>query len=241
MTGTMTRTATVLMLASVVLLGCGSASTEAPVEQAEVSARQTQASQNAASATSFPSQDEMRIWIKSITISPSLPNKDQVLTAQIDWQPQGTPGVAVSYRWFVNGAEVTAGYRSDLPLSKFRSGDRVYVTAAIQNPEGKVVASQQSRSVVIQNRPPVLQPDIEGVVKRENELLGHIRYSDPDGDKVTVRLLGGPPGLVVDPDGTLRWPLSMVQSGAQQLTVELIDEAGLGYRGTLTFSLEAGG
>jgi hypothetical protein len=240
MTGTMTQTVTVLLLASLGLLGCGSASNEAPQAQAEISARQ-QVPISHKSPNASVSPDEFRVWIKALTINPSLPNKDQVLTTQIDWQPQGAPGVAVSYRWFVNGAEVTAGYRSDLALSKFRSGDRVYVVASLLRPDGKAAVSQQSRSVVIQNRPPTLQPNFDGFVKRENELVGHLRYSDPDGDKVTVKLLGGPTGLVAEPDGTLRWPLSMVQAGNHQLNLELTDEAGLGYRGILTFSMEAGG
>jgi hypothetical protein len=230
----------VLLLLSLDLTACGSASTEAPAQQAEVSAPQETSGSDKA-ATASVSQGQLQAWIKTINLTPSLPNKDQVLTALVDWQPQGVPGLAVSYRWFVNGIEVTTGYRSDLSLATFHSGDRVYVVATIFRPDGSLTASQQSRSVVIQNRPPMLQSAFEGFVKHENELVGHIRYSDPDGDKVTVKLLGGPPGLTVETDGTLHWPLSTVQAGNHQLNVELTDEAGLGYRGTMTFSVEAGG
>ena len=230
----------VILVSPLGLIGCDSDSDETPVQQAEDSAPQGP-SDNEKAGTASVAQDQYRAWIKAITLSPALPNKDQVLTTLVDWQPQGVPGLAVSYRWFVNGVEVTTGYRSDLSLSKFHSGDRVYVVASVLRPDGNVTASLQSRSVVIQNRPPMLQSGFEGFVKHENELVGHIRYSDPDGDKVTVKLLGGPPGLVLEADGTVRWPLSMVQAGNHQLNVELTDEAGLGYRGTLTFSMEAGG
>ena len=191
-------------------------------------------------ASVLSEKDDLRAWIKSVALTPVLPNKDQTLSASADWQPQGRPGIAVSYQWFVNGVEVAKGASNELPLVEFHSGDRVHVVAALIGEDSAMMASERSRSVVIQNRPPILISGPENLVQQGEELVGQIRYSDPDGDPVTVKLVEGPAGLIVEKDGRVHWPLSQVRGGDHQLTIELEDERGLGYQETLSFSMKAG-
>jgi hypothetical protein len=44
--------------------------------------------------------------------------------------------------------------------------------------------------------------------------------------------------LTVQPDGTVHWAVAAVKPGTHELTVELEDERGLGFRGALSFSIE---
>ncbi|MBN4054104.1 hypothetical protein JYT87_00175 [Nitrospira defluvii] len=190
--------------------------------------------------TASPGNDS-RAWIKSLAMTPLLPNKDQLLQAAIEWGPEGRP-IEVSYQWFVNGVEIQSEQgrpeRSNvLSLKRFRSGDRVYLTASLIRPDGSVAASRRSLSTVIQNRAPQFDSGLEGLTKEENDLRGRFSYSDPDGDLVVVKLLKGPEGLTVEEDGVVRWSLSKVEEGDHQMIVELVDERGLGFRGTLPFSI----
>ena len=215
------------------LVGCGSSTVNSPATPA------TSSKKEASAPTPDPKSD-LRAWVKSVALRPVLPNKDQTLTALTDWEPQGRPGTTLFYQWFVNEVEVTKGASNELPLVELHSGDRVHVVAALIGDDGHVMASERSRSVVIQNRPPTLISGPENLVQQGEELVGQIRFSDPDGDPVTVKLVEGPPGLVVEADGHVRWPLSQVQGGDHQMILELEDERGLGYRETLSFSLKAG-
>ena len=79
---------------------------------------------------------------------------------------------------------------------------------------------------------------LQEFAKSDKEWVGHLRFSDPDGDAVTVKLVSGPAGLTVQPDGTVRWPVAAIQPGTHEVTVELEDERGLGVRGAFSFSLE---
>jgi len=184
------------------------------------------------------SEDNLRAWIKGMTLRPAFPNKDETVSALLEWEPQGRPGMLVSYEWVVKDVSVKTGEASTLALNKYHTGDHVSVIATITDSNGKPLASQRSLSVVIQNRPPILDGGLEEFAKSGEEWLGHIRVSDPDGDHVVVRPVSGPAGLTVQPDGTVRWPVSAIQPGTHELTVELEDERGLGFRGTLSFSIE---
>jgi hypothetical protein len=184
------------------------------------------------------SEDNFRAWIKALTLRPAFPNRDENVAALLEWEPQGRPGMLVSYEWLVNDVSMKTGEAGTLVLHEYHTGDHVSVIATITGANGKPLASQRSLSVVIQNRPPMLNGGLEGFAKSDEEWIGHIRMSDPDGDHVAARLVSGPAGLTVQPDGTVRWPLAAIRSGTHELAVELEDERGLGFRGALSFSIE---
>ena len=212
-----------------------------PAKPAASGTAKPAASGTAPAGVTVSSEEPLRAWIKSLMLRPPYPNREQSVAAALNWAPQGRPGIGVSYEWLVNDRAVKTGEASELVLGKYGPGDRVSVIAAIIGPDGKRLASERSRSIIIQNRPPTLDGGIEGFVKTDNEWIGHLRFSDPDGDKVSVKLVRGPAGLTVQPDGTVRWPLAQIRPGKHELAVELEDERGLGFRGTLSFSIEAEG
>lgn len=187
------------------------------------------------------SEGSLRAWIKLLKLQPPFPNRDETVTAFMDWEPRGRPGTGVLYEWLVNDIPVQSGESSELHLGRFHSGDRVSVIAGVSGPDGSRLASERSSSVVIQNRPPILDGALEGFGPRDKdnkEWVGHIGFSDPDGDHVAVKLVNGPKGLTVEPDGTVRWPVEAVLPGKHELAVELEDERGMGFRGALSFSIE---
>ncbi|MEW6682429.1 MAG: putative Ig domain-containing protein [Nitrospirota bacterium] len=175
-----------------------------------------------------------------MTLSPTLPTKDGTLVASVVWQPQGRPELAVKHHWFVNGIEVVDHSGSELALADFQTGDRVHVVAEVRASDDRVLASERSLSVVIQNRPPTIVSGLDALTQTDKELTGRIVATDPDGEPVTVTLREGPPGLVIQPDGTVHWPLASVKPGQHQLAVEVEDSRGLGYQGTMTFTVGAG-
>ena len=227
-------TAALLMGWLMILAGCSSNTIEGPESSPD---QPIEAVKQVGPATT---EDTFRAWIRSVRLAPALPVKDQVLSATVDWQPQGQPGITTVYNWFVNGERVSAGKNPKFPLSNFNSGNRVYVIAELQGKDGHILDSKRSLSVVIQNRPPQLDSGLEGLVQKGQELVGQIRFSDPDGDPVVIKLLQGPPGLMVAEDGKVHWPLSEVKAGEHELTLELEDIRGLGFRGTLSFSMGKG-
>lgn len=225
------------------LAGCSPMGGGQPVPSREVSVSPPVSSvqEENSIASSEDGDSDFRVWIKSLVLGPSFPNKDQTLTATVDWAPQGRP-VEVDYRWFINGKEIDEkerlpGKPSTLPLERFRSGDRVYVIVSLIRPDGGVAASRRSRSKVIQNRAPRFDSALEHLSREGSALVGNIGYSDPDGDKVTVSLVKGPEGMIVETDGRVRWPISELKRGNHEITLELVDERGLGFRGTFPFSL----
>lgn len=186
------------------------------------------------------SPDEQRAWIRSVTLLPNLPTKDQTLVAAAIWQPQGQPDLTLEHHWFVNGTEVANHDGSELALADFQTGDRIHLVAEVRAGAARVLASERSLSVVIQNRPPTVVSALDALAPSGDDLTGRIVAADPDGELVTVTLREGPPGLVIEPDGTVRWPLARVTPGDHQLTVDVQDTRGLGYQGTMTFSVGAG-
>ena len=225
--------------------GCSSESLDEPVKAKKVSAIMGE-KEKPKEMVVTSSKKRVRAWINSITLEPPLPNKDQMLAAIIDWGPQGQPDITVGYQWFVNGEEFQmeaeeVSKPNTLGLNGFRSGDRIFLMASLIRPDGSVADTERSLSTIIQNRPPELGADFKGFEKKEDYLVGKLMISDPDGDGVEVALLEGPEGLTVDSEGTVFWPLSQVTSGDHQLTLELEDERGLGFRGTISFSMETKG
>jgi hypothetical protein len=182
--------------------------------------------------------EDLRAWIKALTLRPPFPKRDEQVAASLEWEPQGRPGMLVSYEWLVNDVSIKTGEADTLALAEYHTGDHVAAIATITDANGKPLASRRSLSVVIQNRPPMLNGGLEGFAKRGEVWVGQIPMSDPDGDHVAARLVSGPAGLTVQPDGTVHWAVAAVKPGTHELTVELEDERGLGFRGALSFSIE---
>ena len=234
-----------ILFVAISFSACSSESLDEPVKAKKVSAIMGK-KEKPKEMVVASSQKGVRAWINSITLEPPLPNKDQMLTGIIDWGPQGQPDITVGYQWFVNGVEFQREREeiskpNTLRLNGFRSGDRIFLMASLTRPDGSVADTERSLSTIIQNRPPELGSDFKGFEKKGDTLVGKLMISDPDGDGVEVALLEGPEGLTVDSEGMVLWPISQVTSGDHQLTLELEDERGLGFRGTLSFSMETKG
>lgn len=140
--------------------------------------------------------------------------------------PQGLGAYSFVVRWNVNGVDVEkTGETLEEPVT---FGDSVMATALLSVPgeEPRVLSS----TVLVGNAPPVLE-----VVQEQGEAPGdyaaHIHVNDPEGDPVSLQLLEGPEGLVLDPAArTLRWRPSGADSGVFTVALEGVDSAGNSYR-----------
>ena len=186
-----------------------------------------------------PNGPSLRGWVHSVRLQPARVDNSGVLTASADWGPAGQPRLQLRYRWVVNGKLISNGADGRLPLDKFRPGDRIHAVAQVVQGGKRIVAEMPSRSTIVQNRPPRLDAGLTGLRPVGDALVGAISASDPDGDPFSIRLLEGPEGLHVDPDGAVRWPLSQVTLGRHRLALALEDIRGLGLRETILFSMES--
>lgn len=227
--------------------GCSSKSLEGSAKGGKVKVSQSEkAIEKAGELKRSSPAKGLRAWVNAIRMNPPLANKDDTIMAKVDWGPKGQPGIRVVYQWYVNGIEIeremdTISSQNTLPLNKFRSGDRVFLIASLLRSDGSVADSQRSISRIIQNRAPVMESTFWGFEKDGEFLRGKVVFSDPDGDEVEVELIRGPKGLRVQGDGQVFWPLEQVTPGDHQLVLDLKDEKGLGFRGTLSFSMEKNG
>ena len=230
-----------------IFFGCSSKSLEGSAKGEEVQVSQSEKKGEVKEELKESSPEKgLRAWINAISMNPPLANKDDTIRAEVDWGPKGQPGIRVVYRWYVNGIEIERDMdkissNNEFPLNAFRSGDRVFLMASLLRSDGSVADSQRSLSRVIQNRAPVMGSTFGGFEEDGDYLTGQVVFSDPDGDEVEVELIQGPEGLRVQWDGKVYWPLEQVTPGDHQLVLDLKDEQGLGFRGTLSFSMERNG
>ncbi|MFQ5543047.1 MAG: hypothetical protein ACE5FY_01695 [Nitrospiria bacterium] len=183
-------------------------------------------------------KQDFRAWIHAISLSPGSVYSGDQLTATTNWGPEGRSDVWIQYQWFINGELIHQEKSSQFLLDQVQPGDRIYAEAHLIRPDGSVAASLRSHSNVVQNRPPKIDSGMETLVKKDGVFIGQIHTSDPDGDTVTLTQISGPEGLVISPDGAVRWPEAKVSPGDHQISLELQDERGLGFRGELLFSMQ---
>jgi|GEM_PF-3259028 len=136
--------------------------------------------------------------------------------------PQGSGGYSFAVRWNINGVDVEkTGETLEEPVT---FGDSVMATVLLSVPgeEPKVLSS----TVLVGNAPPMLEV-VQGQGEAPGEYVAHIHVNDPEGDSVSLQLLEGPEGLVLDSAArTLRWRPSGADSGVFAVALEGVDSAG---------------
>jgi hypothetical protein len=133
--------------------------------------------------------------------------------------------------WSRNGEEAGTG---PFLQGAARRGDRVRVTVRPYDTDGYGAPAWLEREV--RNAPPVVGSPVETAY--EGGLWSaRIPAADGDGDALSFRLKEGPPGMTVDGEGRVKWPVPAGFSGTVSATVVAADGAGGESEGTFRLTI----
>jgi hypothetical protein len=169
--------------------------------------------------------------VRRLTVGPTKPSKLSTLSVKVNaTDPEGQE-LRYAYHWMVNGSEVFGHDSPDLELAEYARGDTVEVKVVVS--DGQAEVSGQSDPITVGNADPQF-PHVPGPDDPFDGL--HLTAVDPDGDDVTWRLEGAPPGASVDKQGYLHFTGSKEDKGGNY-TVKVIAEDGQGGKGTIELPL----
>ncbi|MCK6525207.1 Ig domain-containing protein [Myxococcota bacterium] len=176
--------------------------------------------------------------IRDLTFTPEDPTSQDDLRVRFESKDPDGDMVSSAVRWFVNGEPVPGESRDSLRHAFFKKGDRV--TVEIEVNDGRATATERPPEVVIGNAPPRL-------LSSPRDLRGgldglQIRAEDPDGDRLTYSVEGGPAGLTIDTAGVLHFQGSASDAGAGRFNaqVKIADSSGEFVALPVSLDLSAG-
>jgi hypothetical protein len=151
--------------------------------------------------------DSVKPKITNVLIDPKEPIASSYIRAIPKLKnPAGAPYVKFSFQWYVNGDPVPGANSQKLEEKNLKKGDTIYcrVTAS----RGKFASKEvKSDKVSIGNSPPVINYTEVQPFKVPGQFRYHIKAVDPDGDKLTYRLLTpSDQDIYIDPEtGEIQW------------------------------------
>ena len=127
------------------------------------------------------------------------------------------------YQWRKNGIVIAAATNSTLNIDQAQNSDAGYYTVDVSNAAGSETSTEALLSI---NKPPTFV-DLQPLsVAEQGTLSVQLKVADVDlpAQKLTARLVSGPPGLVVSPDGLVSWTPTEAQGGrSYPVAVEVSD------------------
>jgi hypothetical protein len=154
--------------------------------------------------------------ITNIEIDPETPTSSDFIRA-LPVLKYGQPRyVTFFYSWFVNGEPVPDCNKKLLDKKYYKKGDTIY--CKVKATRGKLESKEfKSRKIKIGNSPPIINYSEIGSFEIPGEFRYTINAADPDGDKLTYRLLEPlDRGIVIDPDtGIIQWYIDEVFEGRE--------------------------
>jgi len=175
--------------------------------------------------------------IEEVLLHPDPP----VATSTFRVEPQvdnpATGPLHLDYEWTVNGHSILGVFGDTLRQEHFAAGDFIGVTILAKDRRGKVDTASITGIQVSNSTPQIVstlgtQPRLDGYT---------FEAVDPDGDEVTWRLEGAPPGMTItERSGRIAIDTSKVyETGSYEIEVVATDPAGA--EGRLRFSASLGG
>ncbi len=144
----------------------------------------------------------------SIKLTPKLVYPGTMIKAEIEGRDADDDPVTFYREWRKNDVVLPGETLDDLDTKEFKKGDLItlYVTPFDGKEKGK---KKWSPTIMIANRPPEITSSPPTAVS--NRYTYEVKASDPDGDKLTFFLEGGPPGMTIDPaTGRIEWNVPSV-------------------------------
>ncbi len=142
--------------------------------------------------------------IRQAMLLPDVPVTTSTLKVAIKAEDFDGDPVSYRYEWYVNGTP--EGETGETLKGVFKRGDEVKVK--VFPSDGEDEGPPVTRSVTIQNAPPLFTSTFENQSFRGNTYTAIVKAEDPDGDPVTYELQEAPEGMTIDADGKVAWTLT---------------------------------
>jgi hypothetical protein len=180
-------------------------------------------SNSAGSVTSAPAA----LTVNPVVISPAISGQPQSLVVNqgksAEFTVTATGSSPIGYQWLKDGQNVTGATASVLRITSTQVSDGGVYRVIVSNSAGSETSSPALLSV---NSPPSffdLQPIAVG---EDSNLSIQLKTADSDlpAQNLTVRLVSGPVGLIVSPQGLVSWTPTEAQGGSSySVAVEVSD------------------
>lgn len=198
----------------ILLQACAPDTPPAPTAQAP--AAETQA---AAPPTRTPTPPPNRApKVEKVVLAPEAPTFTDLVKAEVTATDADQDPVTLDYTWYINGEAQSDVSFDQLRPGRFKRGDTIEVE--VRPSDGKTEGDALRAKVVIANAPIVMDTQPRELTRIDGFRM---KATDPDGDPITWRLEGQPPGMRIDPDGTLRYQGSEEDPGGDY-TVRIVAE-----------------
>lgn len=171
--------------------------------------------------------------IRSVRLQPANPDVTRTLSVQVDAKDPEGEDVDVDVQWIVDGRELPGAGETTLELADLRRGAAVQVRVRVSDPGGESVEST-SEPLTLGNADPRFLTDPKAV-RRLDGL--RVEAEDPDGDPVSFRVEGAPPGVTLDPRGVFHYAGSEDEKGGKY-RMKIFAEDGNGGQARMELPLD---
>ena len=169
--------------------------------------------------------------ILSVKIIPEKPRYGDDLKVTVDVEDPDNQEVTLYVKWFINDKMVYEG--EVLPGSMIKAGDRVACEVVANDGYVNSVPVRINAPWVVQNTPPRVVA--ENAKWEGSRFIMPLKVNDPDGDKVTLKIVEGPPGIKLSNNAVI---YELKRDTTFSAPVELIAEDGKGGKTDFKFTLE---
>ena len=172
--------------------------------------------------------------ITQVSLQPAAPRTTEDVKVVVEASdPDGDP-VDLDYVWVINGQRRPDKADDVLPHDNFVKGDTLSVDVTASDGDKELMRS--SHTITVADSAPTFTQDPRASLDHIDGLQLHAE--DPDGDPITFRLSGAPPGMAIDPrTGRLSYQGSADDAGGSfQPAVQMDD--GDGGTATWTFQMQ---
>lgn len=176
-------------------------------------------------------------YIMELWLHPDPPLSYQALRAEPRIDNPAGGYLDVEYQWWVDGEEVMGVTGDTLPADEFGKGSVVEVEV-VATDINKREDEHRFRDIRVANSRPVVTSRIGAA----GSLDGYqFQAQDPDGDEVTWRLEGAPPGVSIGRTSGIMRIASGQGYGSGSYRISVIASDGEGGEGSLTFEAALSG
>ena len=175
--------------------------------------------------------------IESVSLTPVDPPAGEIITAEpVSKDPDGEE-VRYKYQWYVNGQPVTELQESNQFKTKgLKKRDIVHAVVIPSDFDSEGVPKNSDVVMVTNNAPNITSSPPHSL--EDGRYAYQVTAKDPDGDKLTYKLLAFPPGMTINANtGLIQWAPPKEMTGKQDVPVKISVEDGDGGSVTQTFSL----
>lgn len=175
--------------------------------------------------------------IESVALTPPDPPVGTVVTAEPRGADPDGDEVGYTYQWYVNGKAVTGPRESNSFSTKgLKKKDMIHALVVPSDFDGPGETGASDVVVLANSAPKITSSPPNSLT---NGMYAYrVTAADPDGDRLTYKLLTSPSGMTIDPSsGMIQWKPPQSVTEKQDVPVKISVDDGDGGSVTQAFSL----